>query len=109
MEPSRLVHENLRMEEVVMNEPLRRERLTGRIPNYGAIMAGETRLRVAYSAHVHQWTIRTIGADWAGYAGSVRTLVAALRQVIRQREGELFPVAERLLSDRGAIRTAVLI
>ena len=97
---ARLIAKHLKTEEEELHAPLRARRLTTtQIPAFADIAAETRDLRLAYSAHIGDWHARTVQADWSEYTASARRLHAALERLTRREEEEIYPAAQRLLSE----------
>ncbi len=96
---ARLIAKHLKTEEEELHAPLRARRLTTQIPAFADIAAETRDLRLAYSAHIGDWHARAVQADWSGYTASARRLHAALERLTRREEEEIYPAAQRLLSE----------
>lgn len=95
---ARLISEHLRTEDEVIHAPLRAHKLTDKVPNYGAI-ATETRdLRLRYSAHIGDWPVRAVEADWHAYVTEARRLSEDVTALAAREEQEIYPAAQRLLA-----------
>ena len=96
---ARLIAKHLKTEEDELHAPLRARRLTAQIPAFADIAAETRDLRLAYSAHIGDWHARTIQANWPGYTASARRLHTALERLTKREEDEIYPAAQRLLSE----------
>lgn len=57
--------------------------------------SGIGQLTEALGAHVRDWTIPAIEADWEGYAQSSRSLIAKLCARMDQEEASLYPLVRQ--------------
>lgn len=96
---ARLVAKHLKTEGEELHAPLRARGLTTQIPAFADIAAETRDLRLAYSAHIGDWHARTVPANWSGYTASARRLHAALERLTKREEEEIYPAAQRLLSE----------
>ena len=96
---ARLITKHLKTEEEELHVPLRARGLTRQIPAFANIAAETRDLRLAYSAHIGDWHARTIQANWPGYTASARRLHTALERLTKREEDEIYPAAQRLLSE----------
>jgi hypothetical protein len=95
---ARLIAEHLKSEEELLHGPLKTHRLTDQISSYAAIAAATRDLRIRYSAHISDWPMRTIEANWQAYVVEARRLSEAVASLAAREEQEIYPAAEQLLA-----------
>ena len=91
---------HLTAEEEHLHAPLRRSRLGAKIPRYADVADATRDLRLAYSAHIARWPVKTIRSHWADYVAETRALLGNLSQIMRDEEHDIFPLAQQLLAAR---------
>lgn len=90
MRLAKLFHDNLVLEEAVLNEPTRRLPITKRPSSFGELQAEVAALRRKYTEHVGRWSLAAMSRDRQGYAASAIELIAEVTSHL-DRKRSAFP------------------